>query len=63
VGLRRRGFSAEAVRQLKHAYHVLFQSKLLLEPALARVRAELAEAPEVDRLLAFLEKSERGFVR
>jgi UDP-N-acetylglucosamine acyltransferase len=63
VGLRRRGFSAEVVRQLKHAYHVLFQSKLLLEPALARVRAELAEAPEVDRLLAFLEKSERGFVR
>ena len=63
VGLRRRGLSDEVLRQLKHAYHLLFQSKLLLEPALARVRAELPGTPEVARLLGFVEKSERGFVR
>ncbi len=63
VGLKRRGFSTETVRALKHAYHVIFQSKLLLEPALARVRAEAAGSAEVERLLGFLEKSERGFVR
>jgi UDP-N-acetylglucosamine acyltransferase len=63
VGLRRRGLSDDVVRQLKHAYHLLFQSKQLLEPALARVRAELPDAPEVRRLLDFVEKSERGFVR
>lgn len=63
VGIRRRNFDDEAIRRLKRAYHLLFHSKLRLEPALARVREELGDAPEVGRLLAFLEKSERGFIR
>lgn len=63
VGLGRRGFSEEARRQIKRAYHLLFGSKLRLEPALARVREEGLDAPEVGRLLAFLESSERGFSR
>jgi UDP-N-acetylglucosamine acyltransferase len=63
VGLKRRGISAEGQRGLKRAYHLLFHSKLRLEPALARVREELGEVPEVARLVRFLEKSERGFCR
>ena len=63
VGIRRRGFSDDAIRSLKHAYHVLFHSKLRLEPALERVREELGGVPEVAQLVAFLEKSERGFIR
>lgn len=63
VGVRRRDFPDEAVRRLKRAYHLLFHARLRLEPALARVRAELGAAPEVQRLLAFLESSERGFIR
>lgn len=63
VGLKRRGFSPEATAAVKHAYHLLFSSKLRLEPALARVRAELGDSPEVARLVRFLEKSERGFCR
>ena len=63
VGLRRRGFSREAIRKLKRAYHLIFHSRLRLEPALARVRQELGDAPDVARLVGFLEKAERGFVR
>ncbi|MCG8589335.1 MAG: acyl-ACP--UDP-N-acetylglucosamine O-acyltransferase [Proteobacteria bacterium] len=63
VGLKRRGVDAETIRALKHAFHLVFHSKLRLEPALARVREELGHVPEVDRLLRFLEKSERGFTR
>lgn len=63
IGLRRRGFSADQIRALHHAYHLIFYSKLRLEPALARVRAELAGSPEVERLARFLETSERGFCR
>jgi UDP-N-acetylglucosamine acyltransferase len=48
---------------LKRAFHLIFTSKLRLEPALARVRAELGDSPEVARLVRFLEKSERGFCR
>jgi UDP-N-acetylglucosamine acyltransferase len=63
TGLRRRGFSPETMRKLKHAFHILFNSRLLLEVALALAREEVGESPEVQRLLRFLEKSERGFCR
>lgn len=63
VGLRRRAFSAETTRSIRQAFHVLFFSKLRFEVALARVRAEAAECAEVQRLVAFLEKSERGITR
>jgi UDP-N-acetylglucosamine acyltransferase len=63
VGLRRRGFSAEIRAEIKHAFHILFNSKLRLDLALERVRAERFECDEVARLLHFLENSKRGFCR
>jgi UDP-N-acetylglucosamine acyltransferase len=63
VGLRRRGFSAEVRAEIKHAFHILFSSKLRLEPAMERLRSEQFESDEVARLLRFLESSERGFCR
>lgn len=63
VGLRRRGFSDESVAALRRAFHVLFFSKLRFEEALERVRSELGDGPELQRLISFLEKSERGFTR
>jgi UDP-N-acetylglucosamine acyltransferase len=63
VGLRRRGFSAEVRAEIKHAFHILFSSKLRLEPAMERLRAEHFESDEAARLLHFLENSERGFCR
>lgn len=67
VGLRRRGFGDEQIAAIKHAFHVLFASRLPLAEALARLRAERSEGPggeEVERLLRFLEHpSPRGFVR
>ncbi len=63
VGLRRRGFSAEVRAEIKHAFHILFSSKLRLEPALERLRREHFESDEAARFLHFLENSERGFCR
>jgi UDP-N-acetylglucosamine acyltransferase len=63
VGLRRRGFSPEVIANLKHAYHLLFRSRMRYEPALERVREELPDSPEVNRLVRFLETAERGFTR
>ncbi len=63
LGLRRRQFTPEARKALKHAYHLLFQSKMLQEPAIARVREELGHVPQVMQLLEFIEKSERGYCR
>jgi UDP-N-acetylglucosamine acyltransferase len=63
VGLKRRGFGPETRRAVKHAYHVLFSSKLPLAEGIERLRAEGEPCDEVARLLRFLETSERGIAR
>jgi len=63
VGLQRRNLSDAAAHDLKHAFHLLFASKLRLEVATARVRAEAGATPEVQRLLRFIETSTRGVCR
>jgi len=63
VGLRRRGFSPETRRAIKRAFHLLFSSRLRLQPALQRVKEELSGSPEVQRLVRFIETSERGVSR
>ncbi|PID56799.1 acyl-[acyl-carrier-protein]--UDP-N-acetylglucosamine O-acyltransferase [candidate division KSB3 bacterium] len=63
VGLKRRHFSAETLKALKHAYRILFRSKLSLKHAAAQVREELPDLPEVQNLLRFVEGSERGICK
>lgn len=63
LGLKRRGFSIETRSQIKRAFHLIFQSKLRLEVALGRVEDEVGGIPEVERLVTFLRKTERGFCR
>ncbi|MCP5057406.1 MAG: acyl-ACP--UDP-N-acetylglucosamine O-acyltransferase [bacterium] len=63
IGLRRRGFSADVRSQIKRAFHILFSSKLRFEVALAEVRDQGLVCDEVQRLLAFVETSERGVSR
>lgn len=63
VGLKRRGFDDGVVRSIRNAYRVLFRSKLRLEDAAARLRAEEPDCPEVAKMLGFIEGSERGICR
>lgn len=63
VGLKRRGLDDEAVRTVRRAYRVLFQSKLRLEDALARLRAEFSDSREVAHMVRFIEGSQRGICR
>ncbi len=63
VGLKRRGMAPAVRAAIKHAFHLIFHSKLTLAAATERLRAEGEPSPEVARLLRFLEVSERGFVR
>lgn len=60
VGLQRAGFSAEAKLALKRAYRLLFNSDLTVNQGIARARAELPAAPEVETFLHFIEASQRG---
>lgn len=62
-GLRRRGFSADAIAGIKQAYRTLYRSGLGLEEARRQLSALAASCPEVGALLEFLERSKRGVIR
>jgi UDP-N-acetylglucosamine acyltransferase len=63
INLERRGFDPERIALIKHAFHILFQSKLRFAVACARVEEECTGSREVAHLLAFLRSAERGFIR
>jgi UDP-N-acetylglucosamine acyltransferase len=62
VGLKRRGFSNATLQSLKRAYELLFLSEFNLKEAMARVREEFPQIPEIQHLLRFIETSERGLL-
>jgi UDP-N-acetylglucosamine acyltransferase len=59
VGLRRAGISATARAEIKKAYTILFEERRSLPGAIAALKSE-PRCPEVEHLIAFLEKSKRG---
>ena len=63
VGMKRRSFSEDKIAELKHAFHLLFQSKLRLEPAIQRVEQECGDSEQIRHLLRFLRSSKRGVTR
>lgn len=65
VGLQRRGFSPESIRELKTAYKKLFLRKdANLTVALSSLKAmHAASDPQVAHLIAFIEGSPRGISR
>lgn len=63
VGLERRGFSAEAIRQIRKAYKVIYKSGLMLDEATQQIAEMATETPELQRVLDFLNKSGRSIIR
>jgi len=62
VGLKRRGYSDEAVATLKKAYRILFRSGLSRTNALQRIGEELPATPEIEVLVSFIKGSARGLI-
>ena len=60
VGLQRAGFTPDVKLALKRAYRLLFNSDMTVSQGIARARAELAQIPEVENFLKFVEGSPRG---
>jgi len=62
-GLKRRGYSPDAIMAIKRAYRSLYRSGLKLDEARATIAEMAATYPEVQPLLAFIQSSQRGIVR
>ena len=62
-GLRRRGFSNDAISELRRAFKILYRQGLTLDIAIQRLEAVFAGSREVGVLIDSLRASERGIVR
>jgi UDP-N-acetylglucosamine acyltransferase len=63
INLERRGISSDDIKELDQAFRTIFRSGLLPRDAFAKIRDELPDSELAERLVSFLEKSERGFAR
>ncbi|MDX2009264.1 MAG: acyl-ACP--UDP-N-acetylglucosamine O-acyltransferase [Myxococcaceae bacterium] len=63
VGLSRHGMTEEQIGRVKDAYRILFRSKLGLNEAMTRLKAEHGGHSEIDHLLDFIASSKRGITR
>lgn len=62
VGLRRHGFSNEQINNIHEAYRIIY-SKGILKEGLDEVRNKLPECDEINYIISFIEKSQRGILR
>ncbi|ATA73776.1 MULTISPECIES: acyl-ACP--UDP-N-acetylglucosamine O-acyltransferase [Capnocytophaga] len=63
VGLHRRGFTAEKIREIQNIYRIIFQKKYNIGQALSIVEAEMEATPERDEILDFIRNSSRGIMK
>lgn len=63
IGLRRREFTKEAIKRLDAAFKILFFSGLNTSQAVERIKNEIEATDEIQVILDFIEKSERGMVK
>jgi UDP-N-acetylglucosamine acyltransferase len=63
IGLERRGFSAQRIRALQRAFKLLLRSKKNTTQALEEMRKTLVDSADVQEIIGFVEKAERGIVK
>ena len=62
IGLKRRGFSLEAMTNIKKAYRKYFRSDLSRLIALGEIKNEMEKSAEVKEIINFIDASERGII-
>jgi UDP-N-acetylglucosamine acyltransferase len=62
-GLKRRGYSADSILQIKRAYKTLYRNGLTLDEAKAELAIMQNTSPEIGLLTDFLKISTRGIIR
>ncbi|MGL4598070.1 MAG: acyl-ACP--UDP-N-acetylglucosamine O-acyltransferase [Bacteroidia bacterium] len=63
IGLRRRGYSDEQVRQIEDIYRTLYVKGLNVSNALSVIEKEMAESAEKAQILKFIAESKDGIIR
>ena len=63
VGLRRRGYTDEQVREVEDIYRTLYVQNSNLSKGIEQVKESMPETAIRNRILTFIEKSDKGVIR
>ena len=63
VGLRRRGFSSDIIRNIKDIYDTIYFQGYNITDGCAKVEAGFPQSEERDNILNFIKNSKRGIIR
>ncbi len=63
IGLRRRNFSNDKIREIQDIYRYIYQKGLNTSQALEVIEAEMPASTERDEILLFVKDSKRGIIR
>ena len=63
IGLRRRGYTNEQIRDIQEIYRYIYQSNMNTSQAIERIEAELPATKERDEIMLFIRSSPRGIIK
>lgn len=63
IGLRRRGFSTDKIREIQDIYRILYQKNYNNSQAVTIIEAEMQATAERDEILEFIKNSQRGIMK
>ena len=63
IGLRRRGFSTEKIREIQDIYRILYQKNYNTTQAVEKIEAEMEATTERDEIILFIRNSQRGIMK
>lgn len=63
IGLRRRGFSTDKIREIQDIYRILYQRNYNNSQAVTIIEAEMQATAERDEILEFIKNSQRGIMK
>jgi UDP-N-acetylglucosamine acyltransferase len=63
IGLRRRGFSTEKIREIQDIYRIIYQKNYNTTQAIGIVEGEIEATKERDQIILFIKNSKRGIMK
>ncbi|MFK5957825.1 MAG: acyl-ACP--UDP-N-acetylglucosamine O-acyltransferase [Lutibacter sp.] len=63
IGLRRRGFETEKIREIQNIFRLLYQKNYNTTQASEKIEAEMEATKERDQILLFIKNSQRGIMK
>ncbi|MGD9557589.1 MAG: acyl-ACP--UDP-N-acetylglucosamine O-acyltransferase [Mangrovibacterium sp.] len=63
IGLRRRNYNNDKIREIQDIYRYIYQKGLNTAQAVEIIEAEMPASPERDEILLFVKDSKRGIIR